>query len=1029
MKTRYQKTPWSRRIIGIVATVALACTLLPIGAIVAFGDSEALVQALKLVQDPEGALAEDVQDETSDPESTDGSEGVEAKNITTAEDETTDGDESDSETSTEQGKLPSVAMQAFLNTYQQILAVKDADDAESKAQLAELLDVMPGLYASLSDEEQALDDIASKWAEVDALRVEMPDGIDVEDASVAIGDTGYESLQAAINAAKDGDTIVIKKSLELEALVSFDKNVTLDLNENELTVSSAGAFIKEGDIVIKNGNINFNGDDNAYAFSVAGGSLTIDGATLTSDGNSGVSVTGGTFAANNTTISCENGYGVRVTSGATATISGGTITAKYGVFVANENSDFTMTGGEINATYYGIVGNGLSENGGTNITISGDAKVNSSEFIAIYQPQSGTLNIEGGTFTGNYGAIGIKSGDLNISGGTFEATNKEEYKDFDSFGNGIKVWGSVIHIDSHSAYADDININISGGTFTSANGYLFHEVANNGTHVSSLTISGGSFNTAVDVFRLESAPAEVVTVTGGTFNHMIPEQYRPSDYMCNEENGVFTVTTDIPAHEEHEWNGGVITVEPTCTTPGVMTYTCNKGGETYDVVITAKEHEYDEAVIITPATCEEAGERVYTCKNCNLEVIEEIPALGHSMGDWKVFYEPTCEVEGQNFRSCSNPGCVYEEAVETPATGHNMSEWSVFLEPTCESEGEEFCYCMNPDCATEEFKDISALGHQTVNTGYVEATCSAEGYTGDDVCSVCDKVVNYGQVIPMLEHNEGLEGVVTPATCTHKGTTVFSCVDCGAITRNEVIPMLEHNVVIDSAVAPTCASTGLTEGSHCQECNAVLTEQSEVRALGHDWVNGTITKAATCSEAGVMTYSCSRCAIEGDQEIEIDPEAHSWGAWIVVTPAAVGVQGSEQRVCAHDGAHAETRAIAALAPQVQTPAPSNDNVSGGNAAAVNGSTYVAGGAAPAGATGAAGGAQAIADDETPLASGDEVIADEENPLAAPSSSIVARGQEGIDWFVVGAAVAGFLVLDGIIVSCVLLKRRRSRLNQ
>ena len=77
--------------------------------------------------------------------------------------------------------------------------------------------------------------------------------------------------------------------------------------------------------------------------------------------------------------------------------------------------------------------------------------------------------------------------------------------------------------------------------------------------------------------------------------------------------------------------------------------------------------------------------------------------------------------------------------------------------------------------------------------------------------------------------------------------------------RTEDIPALGHKAVTDAAVAATCETDGKTEGSHCSVCGKVLTEQKTVKATGHDWDEGKITKAATCEEKGVKTYTCRTC--------------------------------------------------------------------------------------------------------------------------------------------------------------------------
>ena len=64
------------------------------------------------------------------------------------------------------------------------------------------------------------------------------------------------------------------------------------------------------------------------------------------------------------------------------------------------------------------------------------------------------------------------------------------------------------------------------------------------------------------------------------------------------------------------------------------------------------------------------------------------------------------------------------------------------------------------------------------------------------------------------------------------------------------------NIVEDKAVAATCTEAGKTAGKHCGDCDKVLEEQKEVKALGHDWGEWTVTKEATTTEEGVETRVC-----------------------------------------------------------------------------------------------------------------------------------------------------------------------------
>ena len=52
--------------------------------------------------------------------------------------------------------------------------------------------------------------------------------------------------------------------------------------------------------------------------------------------------------------------------------------------------------------------------------------------------------------------------------------------------------------------------------------------------------------------------------------------------------------------------------------------------------------------------------------------------------------------------------------------------------------------------------------------GAKPATCTEDGYTGDEVCKVCGEDINKGQVIPATGHETQLVGA-KPATCTEDG--------------------------------------------------------------------------------------------------------------------------------------------------------------------------------------------------------------------------------------------------------------------
>ena len=141
-----------------------------------------------------------------------------------------------------------------------------------------------------------------------------------------------------------------------------------------------------------------------------------------------------------------------------------------------------------------------------------------------------------------------------------------------------------------------------------------------------------------------------------------------------------------------------------------------------------------------------------------------------------------------------------------------------------------------------------------------EATCTEEGYTGDEVCLVCGTVVKQGSVIKPTGHTEVIDAAVK-ATCTEPGKTEGKhCSVCNEIlVAQEVIPATGHTEPTVAGTPATCTETGLTDGISCSVCGAVIKAQEEIPAKGHSWNEGEITTAPTCENAGVKTYTCTVC--------------------------------------------------------------------------------------------------------------------------------------------------------------------------
>ncbi len=229
-------------------------------------------------------------------------------------------------------------------------------------------------------------------------------------------------------------------------------------------------------------------------------------------------------------------------------------------------------------------------------------------------------------------------------------------------------------------------------------------------------------------------------------------------FTCaNDATHVENVTAEVTS---------AVTTPAACETTGVRTYTAKVTfeGKEYTSskteVIPAAGHTLT-AVAEVPATCETAGTSAHwKCDVCGklfsdaegkIETTLEkltIPATGHAYGApvWKWNDDFTASATF----TCGNDAS-HVETVNAAVTNE------VTTEATCEVDGVR-TYTAKVTFEGKEYTDtktevIPATGHDTELVGAKDATCTEDGYTGDEVCKVCQTVVKQGEAIPALGHD------------------------------------------------------------------------------------------------------------------------------------------------------------------------------------------------------------------------------------------------------------------------------------
>jgi hypothetical protein len=287
------------------------------------------------------------------------------------------------------------------------------------------------------------------------------------------------------------------------------------------------------------------------------------------------------------------------------------------------------------------------------------------------------------------------------------------------------------------------------------------------------------------------------------------------------------------------------------------------------------EHRWDTGTVTLEPTCTEEGERVLHCLDCGAEKTESIPASRH-LPKVEKGYDATCVSEGFTDKVyCSVCNQVLVDSEVIPALGHAWDEGVVTRKETCTVDGERLFICTRDDCDETRTEAIKAPGHTEEIIPSEAPTCTEKGKTEGKKCSVCGEILESQSELDVLGHSWDDGIVTTEATCVKDGVKTFTCQRKGCNeTRTEVIKASGHIEETLSAEAPTCTEKGKTEGKKCSVCGEILQAQSEVKALGHSWDDGKITRSATCIEEGEKTFTCNRDGC-GETRIEtIKKEDH-----------------------------------------------------------------------------------------------------------------------------------------------------------
>ncbi|MCR5136746.1 MAG: hypothetical protein K6C12_06575 [Oscillospiraceae bacterium] len=126
--------------------------------------------------------------------------------------------------------------------------------------------------------------------------------------------------------------------------------------------------------------------------------------------------------------------------------------------------------------------------------------------------------------------------------------------------------------------------------------------------------------------------------------------------------------------------------------------------------------------------------------------------------------------------------------------------------------------------------------HNTEIKNAREATCSQEGYTGDQVCKICGRTIAKGVAIAKLPHTPGrtVRETVKEPTCTEEGSCseIVYCKVCGEVASRELKPIpAAHKPETRGAKPATPTEKGYTGDEVCTVCGETVSKGTEIPSL------------------------------------------------------------------------------------------------------------------------------------------------------------------------------------------------------
>lgn len=273
--------------------------------------------------------------------------------------------------------------------------------------------------------------------------------------------------------------------------------------------------------------------------------------------------------------------------------------------------------------------------------------------------------------------------------------------------------------------------------------------------------------------------------------------------------------------------------------------------------------------------------------------------------------DATCGKDGSKTVTTSCSDCGYVISVENnvviPATNNHTPAAAVKenVKPaTCETaetyDSVVYCSVCGQEISRTQMTGEAALGHKWGEWKHDDSTAKAESKhtrtCANDATHTDSAACNFTSQVTQNQTSDQPE------------ITTYTCKNCGYSYTEETKPALGHTHNYGAPVADYTSGQAFVESkdyTHTATCTGEGTCSQPTKTDKCTFDNGVETKAATCTEDGVKTFTCTECG--GTYTVAIPATGHAWGQWSH-DAATAEADATHTRVCANDASHKETKA-------------------------------------------------------------------------------------------------------------------------